>query len=138
MQPNASYESLLDEALGKLPKRSEESDRFQMPRANIQPAGARTVIINFTEIASMLRREPDHLQKFILKELATSGEVQSGRLVVQGKFRPEVVDRKIELYAKEYVICPDCGKPDTKFIKEDRFMFLKCEACGSRHTLKKV
>jgi translation initiation factor 2 subunit 2 len=135
MQP---YDKLLDQAFEKLPKKSEGSDRFQMPKANVLPAGARTIIINFLEIASILRREPDHLQKFILKELATSGEIQNGRLVVQGRFRPDVVDRKIELYAKEYVLCPQCNKPDTKFVKEDRFLFLKCEACGSRHTIKKV
>jgi len=133
-----AYEKLLDRAIEKLPKRSESSDRFQMPRANILPAGARTVIINFIELAGAFRREPDHLQKFILKELATSGELQGTRLVVQGKFRPEVVDKKIELYAKEYVLCPDCGKPDTKFVREERFLFLKCEACGSKHTIKKV
>jgi translation initiation factor 2 subunit 2 len=133
-----SYEKMLDMAFERLPKRAEGSDRFQMPRANIQPAGAKTIIINFTDIAGVFRREPEHLQKFILKELATSGELQGTRLVVQGKFRPEVVDKKLELYAKEYVLCPDCNRPDTKFVKEDRFLFLKCEACGSRHTLKKV
>ncbi len=133
-----AYEKLLDRAIEKLPKNTEGSDRFEMPRANIQPAGARTVIINFNDIASAFRREPDHLQKFILKELATSGEMQGTRLVVQGKFRPEVVDKKIELYAKEYVLCRDCGKPDTKFMKDDRLLFLKCEACGSKHTIKKV
>jgi translation initiation factor 2 subunit 2 len=138
MQPTTSYEKLLDQAFEKLPKKSEGSDRFQMPRANVQPAGARTIIINFIDIASVFRREPDHLQKFILKELATSGELQGGRLVVQGKFRPEVVDKKLELYAKEYVLCPDCNRPDTKFIKDDRLLFLKCEACGSRHAIKKV
>jgi translation initiation factor 2 subunit 2 len=132
------YEKFLDMAMAKMPKKSENSDRFQMPRANVQPAGARTVIINFTDIAGIFRREPDHLQKFILKELATSGEMQNGRLVVQGKFRPEVVDKKIELYAKEYVLCPECGKPDTKFLREDRFLFLRCEACGWKHPIKKV
>lgn len=133
-----SYEKLLDQAFGKLPEKSESSERFQMPRAGILPAGARTIITNFAEIASTLRRKPEHLQKFLLKELATSGELQGNRLVVQGRFRSDVVNRKIELYAKEYVLCPDCGKPDTKFTKEDRYLFLKCEACGSRHVVKKV
>jgi len=133
-----SYEKLLDQAFAKLPKKSETSERFQMPKANIQPAGARTIITNFLEIANAFRRKPEHLQKFLLKELATSGEMKGGRLIVQGRFRSEVVNRKLELYAKEYVFCPDCGKPDTKFIKEDRYLFLKCEACGSRHVVKKV
>ncbi|MCK5016368.1 MAG: translation initiation factor IF-2 subunit beta [Candidatus Peribacteraceae bacterium] len=132
------YEKLLDVAIEKLPKDSDSGERFQMPKASIMPAGARTVITNFTEIASTLRRESDHLQKFLLKELATSGEMQGNRLVVQGRFRSEIVDKKIDLYAKEYVICPDCGKPDTKIAKEDRHLFLKCEACGSKHVVKKV
>lgn len=133
-----TYDSLLEQAMGKLPKKAEGSDRFQMPKANIQPAGARTVIINFTDIAGTFRRELDHIQKFILKELATSGELQSGRLVVQGKFRQEVVDKKLELYAKEFVLCPICNKPDTKIIKDDRLLFIKCEACGARQMIKKV
>lgn len=133
-----SYEKLLDQAFGRLPKSSESSERFQMPRASILPAGARTIITNFVEIASALRRKPEHLQKFILKELATSGELKGSRLVVQGRFRSDIVDGKVELYAKEYVFCPDCGKPDTKFVRESRYLFLKCEACGSRHIVKKV
>jgi len=133
-----AYEKLLEQAFAKLPKSSESSERFQMPRANILPAGARTIITNFVEIANTLRRKPEHLQKFLLKELATSGELQGNRLIVQGRFRSDVVDKKIELYAKEYVLCPDCGKPDTKFVKEDRYLFLKCEACGSRHVVKKI
>ncbi len=133
-----AYEKLLEQAFARLPKSSESSERFQMPRANILPAGARTIITNFVEIANTLRRKPEHLQKFLLKELATSGELQGNRLVVQGRFRSDVVDKKIELYAKEYVLCPDCGKPDTKFVKEDRYLFLKCEACGSRHVVKKI
>lgn len=133
-----SYEKLLEEAFAKLPKKSESRERFQMPKANILPAGARTIITNFVEISNVLRRKPEHLQKFLLKELATSGEMEGNRLVVQGRFRSEVVNKKIELYAKEYVFCPECGKPDTKLIKEDRYLFLKCEACGSRHVVKKI
>ena len=135
MQP---YEKLLDQAFQKLPKRSESEERFKLPSAQVQPAGAKTIITNFTEMANVMRRKPDHLLKFILKELATSGELLGGRLIVQGRFRPDVINKKVELYAKEYVFCPECGKPDTKFLKEDRYMFLKCEACGSKNIIKKV
>lgn len=132
------YERLLDQAMERLPHDRDSDERFQVPKAVIQPAGAKTVITNFTDIASTLRRSPEHLQKFLLKELATSGEMQGNRLVVQGRFRSDVVDRKIEMYAKEYVFCPECRKPDTKIAREDRYLFLKCEACGSKHVVKKV
>ncbi|MEM5871751.1 MAG: translation initiation factor IF-2 subunit beta [Candidatus Aenigmatarchaeota archaeon] len=131
------YEKLLDLAYEKLPKRGESDSRFQIPKTKLQAFGAKTIITNFMEISDILRREPQHIQKFLLKELATAGELESGRLVLQGRFKNDVVDKKIEMYVKEYVLCPDCGKPDTKFIKEDRFLFLKCEVCGSRHVLKK-
>lgn len=132
------YENLLEEALKKLPDREASGDRFQMPKSQVIPAGARTIINNITEITGTLRREPDHFVKFLLKELATSGDLKGPKLTVQGRFRNDVVDRKIELYAKEYVICPDCGKPDTKIVREDRYSFLKCEACGSKTIVKKV
>jgi len=49
-----------------------------------------------------------------------------------------LVDSKISLYAKEYVFCSECGKPDTKFLKEGSHLMLKCEACGSRKPISKV
>ena len=132
------YESLLDEAFKKLPKKAEGGERFEMPKAKIHPAGAKTIISNFTEIANTFRRKPDHLLKFLLKELATKGELQGSNLTVQGRFRGEIVNKKLENYAKEYVFCYECGKPDTKIIKEDRYYFLKCEACGAKHVIKRV
>jgi translation initiation factor 2 subunit 2 len=129
------YEELLKRGLKKVPKKAEASERFVIPKARVQPAGARTIIVNFQDIAKDLRREPGHFLKFLLKELATKGDVEKGRLTVIGRFPAEQVDKKIEAYVKEYVVCPECGKPDTKIVKEDRFMFLVCEACGAKHSL---
>jgi len=131
-----SYEELLKRGIAAIPKKTKTSERFVMPVARTQKAGAKTIIVNFNEVASALRREPAHLLKVLLKELATKGEMdQGGRLVVLGKFPDEFVNKKIEVYVKNYVLCPECGKPDTKLIKEGKFMFLVCEACGARHSI---
>ena len=132
------YEKMLDKAIEKIPKVSDASDRFKVPEVSAFLMGAKTLINNFTEIANAIRREPDHFSKFLLKELATKGELSGPKLILQGKFTKDAISRKIDLYLKEYVYCPDCGKPDTKIVKEDRFLFLKCEACGSRHVVKKI
>ncbi len=132
------YEKLLDRAIEKIPKVSDASDRFKVPEVSAFLMGAKTLINNFTEIANAVRRDPEHLQKFLLKELATKGEISGQKLIVQGKFTKTVIEKKLDLYLKEYVYCPDCNKPDTKIVKEDRFLFLKCEACGSRHVVKKI
>ncbi len=133
-----SYEELLDMALSKVPKKTESDERFVIPKCDILPTGARTTIINFMDIVSTLRRDENHFLKFLLKELATSGDRQGKSLIVLGKFPPSHINRKIESYVKEYVLCEECGKPDTKIVKEDRIQFLKCEACGARHPISGV
>src|SRR3989338_3959720 len=115
-----SYEEMLKSAYEKLPKRSEEAERFVLPEVQIQPAGLKTMIVNFADIAQAMRRDPNHFMKFLVKELATSGELEGKRLVVIGKFFKLAIDKKIELYMKKYVYCPECGKPDSKLEKEDR------------------
>ncbi len=133
-----NYESLLEDAFRKLPEKSEGKGRFEIPGAKTLPDGSKTIITNFGEIAGKLRRDPSHILKFLLKELATKGELKGQKLTVQGRFRSDMVDKKVENYAKEYVFCQECGKPDTKIIREDRYQFLKCEACGAKHVIKKV
>ena len=37
-----------------------------------------------------------------------------------------------------FVICPLCGKPDTKIIKEGGVGFIRCMACGSKNPVKGI
>jgi translation initiation factor 2 subunit 2 len=133
-----SYEELLKKGLKKVPKEAEAKERFEIPKAQILRAGQKTIITNFTEIASHLRREQNHVLKFLLKELATSGELSGPRLTVIGSFSEDAVNSKIDKYAKAYVFCTECKKPDTKLVKEGEYMIMKCEACGARHPVPKV
>lgn len=133
-----NYQKLLERGMEKVPKKTDAADRFKVPDAQVFISGARTNIANFIEIANYLRRPPDHLLKFLLKELATSGDLIGTKVICQGRFPPDHVNKKIETYIKIYVICPECGKPDTKLIKEGEFSFIKCEACGAKHVVKKI
>lgn len=133
-----NYDKLLDAALEKVPKDTGTGERFVMPTSNAMIQGSRTIVVNFAEIASSFRREPDHIFKFLLKELATKGEMEGTKAVFQGKFASTVINRKLELYAKMYVLCPACTRPDTKIARMDRFSFIKCEACGAKHQVSKV
>jgi translation initiation factor 2 subunit 2 len=97
--------------------------------------GRRTIIQNFGEISSRLNREPNHLLKFLSRELATAASLDSARAIFQGRFDVGTVTRLLNIYAQRFVICPICGRPDTKIEKEGRFMFLRCEACGARSSI---
>ena len=131
------YKSLLDEAREQLPKHVFQKERFEMPKVKGHIQGNRTVINNFLQIADTLRREPENMLKYILRELATPGEIKkSGSVIVGAKVPASRINEKIKQYASSYVFCYECGKPDTKIEKEEGFSFLKCTACGARHVIK--
>ncbi len=130
------YDRLLDRGMMAVPKRSESGERFEVPKAVVEPAGRRTIVVNITEIASAVRRDPAHLIKFLLKELATKGELSGKRLFLLGVFTPSTIDGKVESYVKRFVLCEECSKPDTRISRDGKYMVMKCEACGARSTAK--
>lgn len=128
---------MLKRAFEQLPEQLIEQDRFQIPRARVTMQGRRSVIMNFSEIAEGLQRDPNHLLKFLLKETATRGNYDGTRVVFQGRFTQDSIRNLIEIYTNKYVICPVCGRPDTQIVKDKRLSFLQCDACGARSSIGK-
>lgn len=131
------YRKMLDRAYEELPEQLETTARFQIPRAYVRQQGRRTFIMNFKEIADELRREPQHLMKFLLNETATRGDYDGTRARLQGRFSSDSIRNIIEIYTKKYVICPVCNRPDTHIVRERRLSFLQCDACGARSSIGK-
>ena len=131
-----TYEQLLDEAYEKVKKIEGAGERFEIPEVKGHIEGKKTILTNFFQIASHIRRKPEHLQKFLLKELATSGYVVGDKLILNNKIPSAKINAKIEQYVKEFVLCRECNKPDTEIIKEDRMSFLRCLACGAKHAIR--
>ena len=131
-----TYEKLLESALEKMPKKLHDRARFQIPEAITEIQGNKTLIRNFADIATTLRREPLHLAKYLFKELATPGNIQGSALILQRKLTQAFIQEKITSYVKYFVYCKICGEPDTKFVKEDRITFIQCDACGARSPYK--
>lgn len=130
------YEKLLEKARKELPESVLKVERFEIPKVRGHIQGNKTIISNFHQIASVLRREPEHLQKFVLKELAAPGDLTNNALIIGTKVNAVRVNEKIELYAKTFVICPECKKPDTNLIKEGGVTFIRCLACGAKKPVK--
>jgi translation initiation factor 2 subunit 2 len=135
---NFDYESLLKSALEKVPKKEGTGKRFKIPQVVVESQGPKTVIKNFGEISSSLRRDPKQIAKFISKEVAAPGNVQNDSFVIQMKVSRDLLQKKLEDYIKEFVYCKVCGEPDTKIEKEGRINFIKCEACGARSATKQI
>lgn len=133
-----SYSELLDRALKQIPESVSKEGRFKIPKVDVDISGNQTTLKNLRAIARKLERDPDHLMKYLLREIGTAGNRAGARGVFQGRFREKTVQEKINAYVKGYVICPVCGRPDTKLTKEGRITMLNCEACGARSSVRKV
>ena len=129
------YTKLLDAAMAEIPKRSSSGERFEVPRIQGIRMGSRTIVQNFKEIADRMNRDPNHLLKFLSKELATAATTDGTRAILQGVFKVESMNRLLNIYTQRFVICPVCKRPDTKMDRQERYTVLTCEACGARSSV---
>ena len=130
-----NYIELLNRAKEVLPETIENHERFEIPELDILQEGKITVFRNFIDVTDKLRRDPQHLLQFLLRELGTPGNIEGRRAVFKAKISPASINEKIGTYTETYVICSECGLPDTKMVKEDRTLILECEACGARRSI---
>jgi translation initiation factor 2 subunit 2 len=130
------YERALKRARENLPEAVFEKERFEIPKVRGHIEGNKTVISNFRQIASALRRPVEHLLKYVLKELAAPGDLRPAGLVIGTKIAAARINEKIKQYADEFVFCPECGKPDTTLEKEGELLYKKCQACGVKKPVK--
>lgn len=132
-----SYEALLNKAYEEVTEPSEDGERWSYPEPRSIVEGKTTILENFSDIVSALRRDQDHLMKYLLSELGTAGKIDGSRAIFNGKFEDSLFSPMIRGYVDDYVICSECGKPDTRLFKDDRVLLLKCEACGSHRPVRK-
>lgn len=125
---------MLEKAYSEMPDTALiKTDRFEIPKVRGHIQGNRTVISNIGQIAMDLRRDTNHLVKFLLKELATPGKLSgSGSLIIGAKVAASRINDKIKQYTDDYVVCAECGKPDTELLKEGGLTYKRCLACGAK------
>ena len=131
------YEKLLDRAREGLEDVMSSGERFSPPTPDVLHEGSKkTIIRNFTEIVDSLRREENHLYKFLLQELGTAGSVNNRRLVLQGRVPEKKIRERVESYIGTFVVCQECNRPDTAFLRNARTLMLHCEACGAKRPIR--
>lgn len=130
------YQKLLSRAQEQIPKTTGTGERFEIPKAKGRVEGNKTIVTNFKEMIDLLRRDQDMFVKFLQRELAVPATVDGPRLVLVGKVKSTLINTKIEQFAKECVICKQCGKPDTTLQKQEGITILKCMACGAKQPVK--
>jgi translation initiation factor 2 subunit 2 len=135
---NYDYDELLKRARTLMPEVSLKKERMELPRLFISTIGMRTTIANFKEVSDTLDRDPQHILKFLTREMATAATYQDGRAIFQGKFPRDTFERLLQRYVDSFVTCPVCKRPDTRIVKEKRLSFIVCNACGARSSIKQL
>jgi translation initiation factor 2 subunit 2 len=135
---NYNYDDLLKRARSEIPEVTLKKERLELPRLFVTMVGMRTTISNFKEVADTLDRDPQHILKFLTREMATAATYHDGRAIFQGKFPRDTFERLLARYTESFVTCPVCKRPDTKIVKEKRLSFIVCNACGARSSVKQL
>lgn len=111
-------------------------ERIELPVPEIYWQGRKTVFRNFMEYPRIMRRDPDKVLMYLAKELATAASLDGERAIFIGRKDRQSFTVLLNRYMKERVVCPICGRPDTRTEKVKRLQFLVCEACGARSPLR--
>lgn len=130
-----AYEELLERGKKALPETNFSTERFIIPKVRGHLQGNKTVLSNFLQIAQHFGRKPEHVLKYILKELAAPGEIKKQFVILGAKVPAGRINEKVQQYAETFVLCRECNKPDTKMTKEGSVYFIKCQACGARYSV---
>ncbi|UWG48356.1 Translation initiation factor 2, beta subunit (eIF-2beta)/eIF-5 N-terminal domain [Halanaeroarchaeum sp. HSR-CO] len=130
------YDEQLERALEDKPEIAGEDVRFDVPDPEVRPEGHVTVYENFQATVDTVGREEEHLLKFLQDELGTSAQIdERGRARLTGEFTERRIQAVLDDYVDTYVLCPECGLPDTKLTTEHGAEILKCDACGARSSV---
>lgn len=130
------YEQMLSRARERLPEDVSSAQRFNVDKVKGHLEGNKTVISNIGQIATQLGRPKELLVKFIEKQLATKGIVRGNFVVFNSKLSSAKINDRIQQFTDQFVICKECGKPDTKLSKDTGVYFIKCQACGAKYSVK--
>lgn len=130
------YDEQLERALEDKPDIVGEDVRFDVPDPDVRPEGHVTVYENFQDTVDIMGREADHFLKYLQDELGTSAQIdERGRARLTGEFNERRIQDVLDEYVETYVICPECGLPDTKLTTERGAEILMCDACGARSSV---
>lgn len=134
-----NYDDLLSRAKEQLPEITESSERFKVPTVKGSVQGNATIITNINVIADALDRPKTHIAKYLSKQLAAKGSIKKDQfLAFNTKLRSSQINEKLQDYAKRYVICPSCGKPETEIKRKGDALVMKCNACGTHTPMTKA
>lgn len=115
--------------------------RYKMPlvygKIEGRGNGIKTVVPNITDVAMSLHRDAGEVNKFFGCELGaqTTYSAETDRAVVNGAHTDTVLQQMMHRYIQGFVICPNCGLPETVYKIKSEIIYHNCAACGAKEML---
>ena len=113
--------------------------RYKMPavfgKIEGRGNGIKTVIPNISEVGRSVRRPPNEVNKFFGCELGAQTTFSEDRAVVNGAHNDAVLQQLMHRYIESFVLCPNCGLPETEYKIKNECIYHKCAACGAKEML---
>mmetsp|Transcript_3584 Transcript_3584/g.7445 ORF Transcript_3584/g.7445 Transcript_3584/m.7445 type:complete len:407 (-) Transcript_3584:110-1330(-) len=112
--------------------------RYKMPAVfgKIEGSGngIKTAIPNISDVATSLHRAPGEVNKFFGTELGAQSRYapDTDRAIVNGAHTDAVLQELVHKYVEKFVLCPNCGLPETEYKIKSETIFHKCMACGAK------
>ena len=100
-----------------MPEVQVKRERLEMPRIMSHTVGMRTIISNFKEISDSLDRDPQHILKFLTREMATAATFHDARAIFQGKFQRDSFERLLQRYLRVMLFVQYVKDLIQKFLK---------------------
>jgi translation initiation factor 5 len=114
------------------------SYRYKMPsvvgKIEGKGNGIKTVIFNISDLALSINREPAELNKFFGCEMGaqTTYNEADDRAVVNGAHMDPELQQCVHKYVEKFVLCPECGLPETAYSIKQGCIWHRCAACGAK------
>jgi translation initiation factor 5 len=114
------------------------SYRYKMPtvvgKIEGRGNGIKTVIVNISELALSLHRDAGEVNKFFGCEMGaqTTFNEEDDRAVVNGAHSDMEMQQCVHKYIEKFVLCPNCGLPETTYSIKQGCIWHRCAACGAK------
>jgi len=112
--------------------------RYKMPtvvgKIEGKGNGIKTVIVNISDLAIALKREPGEVNKFFGCEIGaqTTYNEKDDKAIVNGAHTDQVLQRCIHKYIESFVLCPNCKLPESVYKIKSGCIWHRCKACGAK------
>lgn len=114
------------------------SYRYKMPsvvgKIEGKGNGIKTVVVNISDLALSLHRDAGEVNKFFGCEMGaqTTYNEADDRAVVNGAHTDQELQQCVHKYIEKFVLCPNCGLPETEYKIKQGVIWHRCAACGAK------